>query len=124
LAALSHAGADPPTRPSLRQPPTAGQRFCLKVKEPLHAERSDFQDILVFESTNHGRVLVLDDVIQLTEMDEFSYQEMITHLPMFAHAKPESVLILGAGDGGVLRDRAGVEALIGEAIARHCNGID
>ena len=58
----------------------------------------------MFESVKHGRVLVLDGVIQLTETDEFSYQEMITHVPMFAHPKPESVLILGAGDGGVLRE--------------------
>ena len=80
--------------------------MCLKVKEPLHSERSDFQDILVFESTNHGRVLALDGVIQLTEWDEFSYQEMIAHLPLFAHAAPASVLIIGAGDGGVLREVA------------------
>ena len=87
-------------------PPAAGQRMCLKVKEPLHSERSDFQDILVFDSANHGRVLALDGVIQLTEWDEFSYQEMIAHLPLFAHAAPASVLIIGAGDGGVLREVA------------------
>lgn len=81
-----------------------GQRFCLKVKEPLHREQSEFQDIEVFETTNHGRCLVLDGAIQLTEWDEWSYQEMITHLPMFAHPNPENVLIIGAGDGGVLRE--------------------
>jgi spermidine synthase len=83
---------------------TAGQRFCLKVKEPLHHEKSQFQDIMVFETTNHGRCLVLDGVIQLTEWDEFSYQEMIAQIPLFAHPNPESVLIVGAGDGGVLRE--------------------
>ena len=78
--------------------------MALKVKEPLHAERSDFQDILVFQSANHGRVLALDGVLQLTEWDEFSYQEMISHTPLFAHGAAQSVLIVGAGDGGVLRE--------------------
>ena len=89
--------------------------MCLKVKEPLHSERSDFQDILVFDSANHGRVLALDGVIQLTEWDEFSYQEMIAHLPLFAHAAPRSVLIVGAGDGGVLREvcrHRGVQSIV------------
>jgi spermidine synthase len=48
----------------------------------------------------------LDGVIQVTERDEFSYQEMITHLPMFAHKEPKKVLIVGGGDGGVLREVA------------------
>lgn len=62
------------------------------------------QDILVFQSETYGKVLVLDGVIQLTEKDEHAYQEAITHIPLMAHPKPESVLILGAGDGGVLRE--------------------
>ena len=49
------------------------------------------QDILVFDSESYGRVLVLDGVIQVTEKDEFAYQEMITHLPLFAHRNPKSV---------------------------------
>lgn len=61
---------------------------------------------MVFDSETYGRVLVLDGVIQLTERDEFAYQEMIAHLPMFAHKKPERVLIVGGGDGGVLREVA------------------
>ena len=59
---------------------------------------------MVFDSETYGRVLVLDGVIQLTERDEFAYQEMIAHLPLFAHAAPEAVLIVGGGDGGVLRE--------------------
>lgn len=51
-------------------------------------------------------MLVLDGVIQVTERDEFSYQEMITHLPLFAHPSPKKVLIIGGGDGGVLREVA------------------
>ncbi|RYG48863.1 hypothetical protein EON67_07200 [archaeon] len=78
------------------------------------------QDILVFDSETYGRVLVLDGVIQLTEKDEFAYQEMITHLPLFAHPNPKKVLILGAGDGGVLREvcrHAGVEKVRAAAAA-------
>ncbi|KNB41689.1 spermidine synthase [Blastocystis sp. subtype 4] len=81
-----------------------GQRFGLKVKEVLYHEKSEYQDILVFDSESYGRVLVLDGVIQVTEKDEFAYQEMITHLPLFAHRNPKSVLIVGGGDGGVLRE--------------------
>lgn len=62
------------------------------------------QDLLLFQSTNYGKVLVLDGVIQLSERDEFAYQEMIAHLPLFAHPNPKRVLIVGGGDGGVLRE--------------------
>eukprot|EP01033_Poteriospumella_lacustris_P010003 gene10003-7151_t len=81
-----------------------GQKFCIEVKEVLLNGRSQFQDILVFDSVSYGRVLVLDGVIQVTERDEFSYQEMITHLPLFACPNPRKVLIIGGGDGGVLRE--------------------
>jgi len=81
-----------------------GQANALKVKEILMHEKTKFQDLLVFESTDWGKVLVLDGVIQLTEKDEMSYQEMMAHLPMFSHPKPLKVLIIGGGDGGVLRE--------------------
>ena len=81
-----------------------GQAQCLRVKQVLHREQSLFQDLLVFESTDYGRVLVLDGVIQCTERDEFSYQEMISHLPLNAHPEPRRVLVIGGGDGGVLRE--------------------
>ena len=91
-----------------------GQKFALKVDEVLLNGKSDFQDILVFRSSNYGIVLVLDGVIQVTERDEFSYQEMITHIPLFAHSNPKKVLIVGGGDGGVLREVAkhsGIETI-------------
>jgi len=82
-----------------------GQQMRLKVENVLFAEKSKFQDVLVFDSSTYGRVLVLDGVIQLTERDEFAYQEMLTHIPMFAHAScPKNVLIVGGGDGGMLRE--------------------
>jgi spermidine synthase len=64
------------------------------------------QDILVFKSKTYGTVLVLDGVIQVTERDEHAYQEMIAHLPLFACPEPKKVLIIGGGDGGVLREVA------------------
>src|SRR3954447_14871726 len=78
-----------------------GQRF--RVKRELARVQSEFQDIAIFESETHGRVMVLDGVIQITEADEFVYQEMLTHVPLLAHGSADSVLIIGAGDGGVLR---------------------
>ena len=81
--------------------PAWGQRF--RVKRELARVSSDFQDIVVFESETHGRVLALDGVIQITEGDEFVYQEMLTHVPLVMLDEPRTVLIIGAGDGGVLR---------------------
>ena len=78
-----------------------GQRFL--VKRELARVKSDFQDIMVFESHTHGRVMLLDGVVQITEMDEFVYQEMIVHVPLLAHGDAKRVLIIGAGDGGVLK---------------------
>uniref|UniRef100_A0A096NCR7 Spermidine synthase n=1 Tax=Papio anubis TaxID=9555 RepID=A0A096NCR7_PAPAN len=81
-----------------------GQALSLQVEQLLHHRRSRYQDILVFRSKTYGNVLVLDGVIQCTERDEFSYQEMIANLPLCSHANPRKVLIIGGGDGGVLRE--------------------
>src|ERR1700709_2933405 len=81
--------------------PDWGQRFL--VTRELARVKSEFQDITIFESSSHGRVMVLDGVIQITERDEFVYQEMLTHVPLLAHGAAETVLIIGAGDGGGLR---------------------
>jgi len=78
-----------------------GQRFRM-VRE-LARVRSPFQNILLFESETHGRVMLLDGVVQITEADEFVYQEMLAHVPLLAHGAAQRVLIIGAGDGGVLR---------------------
>ncbi|RXN11754.1 spermidine synthase [Labeo rohita] len=81
-----------------------GQAMSLQVEEVLYHKKSKFQDVMVFKSKTYGNVLVLDGVIQCTERDEFSYQEMIANLPLCCHPCPKKVLIIGGGDGGVLRE--------------------
>jgi spermidine synthase len=81
--------------------PSWGQRFL--VKRELARVQSEFQDIVIFDSYSHGRVMVLDGCIQITERDEFVYQEMLAHVPLLAHGAARNILIIGAGDGGVLR---------------------
>ncbi|MBI4723111.1 MAG: polyamine aminopropyltransferase [Candidatus Stahlbacteria bacterium] len=58
----------------------------------------------IVESCQFGKMLVLDDIVQLTEVDEFIYHEMLVHLPLLTHSNPHSVYIAGAGDGGILRE--------------------
>ena len=93
--------------------PGWGQRF--RIVRELARVRSAFQDIAIFESETHGRVMVLDGIIQITEGDEFVYQEMLAHVPLIAHGAAKNVLIIGAGDGGVLRrvlEHASVERAV------------
>ena len=78
------------------------QRF--EVSRVVHRDRSEFQDLVIFENPRFGRVLALDGVIQTTEKDESCYHEMLTHVPLFAHGSARRVLIVGGGDGGVLRE--------------------
>ena len=81
-----------------------GIAVSLKVDELLYSKKSRFQQIELYQTHSHGRMLVLDGIIQLTERDEFSYHEMMGHLPLFSHPNPENVLVIGGGDGGVLRE--------------------
>ncbi|XP_050533014.1 spermidine synthase [Daktulosphaira vitifoliae] len=81
-----------------------GRCFSMEVEQILHQEKSKYQDILVLKTKSHGNVLVLDGMIQCTEFDEFAYQEMISFLPLCSHPKPQRVLIVGGGDGGVARE--------------------
>ncbi|MDQ2734876.1 MAG: polyamine aminopropyltransferase [Pseudomonadota bacterium] len=81
--------------------PDWGQRF--RVERELAHVRSAFQDILIVETVSHGRAMLLDGVVQITEADEFVYQEMLAYVPLLAHGAAHRVLIIGAGDGGVLR---------------------
>eukprot|EP00979_Chaetoceros_neogracilis_P009639 scaffold2192_cov268-Chaetoceros_neogracile.AAC.41 len=80
------------------------QSIALIDDKPILEKRSQFQDISVVESKSYGKILVLDGVIQLTEKDADSYNEMMTHPAMFSHTKPKRVLVIGGGDGYVLSE--------------------
>ena len=83
---------------------TKGGRFSIQVDRHLFSGNSEHQRIDVFESETYGRFLALDGRMRLTERDEFIYHEMLVHVPMAVHPKPEKVLVIGAGDGGALRE--------------------
>lgn len=87
----------------------APERRCsigLEIRRILHHERSSYQDIVVYETADHGRLLVLDGCIMLTERDEFVYHEMLAHPALMSHTAPARVVIVGGGDGGTLREVA------------------
>ena len=83
---------------------TKDVKFSIRVDRQLYSGQSEFQRIDIFESPEFGRFLTLDGYMMLTEKDEFIYHEMITHIPMAVHPKAEKVLVIGAGDGGVIRE--------------------
>jgi spermidine synthase len=76
----------------------------IRMDRLIHRGRTAFQSVLIFENALLGRVLVLDDVIQTTERDEFIYHEMLAHVPLMSLAEPREVLIVGGGDGGCLEE--------------------
>jgi spermidine synthase len=80
--------------------------FSIKVEKQLYSGQSEFQRIDVFESNEFGRFLTLDGLMMLTERDEFIYHEMIVHVPMAVHHDARHILVIGAGDGGVVRELA------------------
>ena len=75
-----------------------------EVSEILYQGNTGFQDLVIFLNPTFGRIMALDGVIQTTERDEFVYHEMMAHVPLFAHGSAKRVLIIGGGDGGVLRE--------------------
>ena len=82
-----------------------GYGQTIEVKECLCSRQSKFQKIEIFETVKLGRLLLLDGIIQLTDSDEFVYHEMLANLPFYAHAgTPRTALVIGGGDGGVLRE--------------------
>ena len=76
----------------------------IKVKETIFRGRSDYQKIEIVDTYQFGRTLILEGSVQLTEKDEFTYHEMISHIPLFTHPHPEHVLVIGGGDGGTIRE--------------------
>ena len=83
---------------------TPDVKLSIKVERQLCGVESSFQRIDVFESPEFGRFLTLDGYMMLTEKDEFIYHEMMVHVPMAVHPRVRSVLVIGGGDGGIVRE--------------------
>lgn len=83
---------------------TKDVKLSIRVDKQVYSATSDFQRIDIFDTPAFGRILVLDGYLMLTEKDEFIYHEMITHVPMAVHPHVKDVLVIGAGDGGVIRE--------------------
>ncbi|BBP92950.1 hypothetical protein BsIDN1_65680 [Bacillus safensis] len=78
--------------------------ITLKVNKTLHTEQTDFQHLEMVETEEFGNMLFLDGMVMTSEKDEFVYHEMVAHVPLFTHPNPENVLVVGGGDGGVIRE--------------------
>lgn len=76
----------------------------MRADKVLHEVKTEHQHLVIFENKTWGRVLILDGIFQLTTLDEFIYHEMMAHVPLMAMERPKSVLIIGGGDGGILRE--------------------
>lgn len=81
-----------------------GAKFSIQIDRQVVSEKSYFQQIDVFDTPEFGRILVLDGCLMLTEKDEFIYHEMIVHPAMAVHPAVKRVLVIGAGDGGTIRE--------------------
>ena len=86
---------------------TQDVKLSIRVDRQLYSVQSDYQRIDVFDSKEFGRVLTLDGYVMLTERDEFIFHEMLAHVPMAVHPNVRRVLVIGGGDGGVVRELAG-----------------
>ncbi len=102
-------------------------RLSLKVKEQLFSKKSNFQDIAILDTYEYGRALILDGCLMVTEKDEFIYHDMIVHVPMATNLDIKNVLVIGAGDGGAIRELTrypGIERIdmveIDEAVVEAC----
>ena len=83
----------------------SGFGIAIKAGKLLYSKQSEFQKVEVFETESSlGRVLTLDDLMMTTEGDEYHYHEMIAHVPMMHHPNPKTVLVIGGGDGGTVRE--------------------
>ncbi|AZS13133.1 polyamine aminopropyltransferase [Paenibacillus lutimineralis] len=85
-----------------KQTPVFG--ITAKIKETLVTEKTDFQDLSIIDTEEFGRMLVLDGMVMTTVKDEFVYHEMVAHPALFTHPNPKHVLVVGGGDGGVIRE--------------------
>ena len=83
---------------------TGGAGIRYKIDKLIFSGKTEFQEVVIFSNEFAGKVLVLDGVVQATTADEFIYHEMLTHLPVFALGDVRKLLIVGGGDGGMLRE--------------------
>ena len=81
-----------------------GAKMSIRIDKQLYSGQSEFQRIDVFDSPEFGRFLTLDGLMMLTEKDEFMYHEMITHVAMASNPDIKKILVIGAGDGGTVRE--------------------
>ncbi|MDG4657665.1 spermidine synthase [Ectobacillus antri] len=78
--------------------------ITIKINRTLHTEQTDFQKLDMVETEEFGNMLLLDGMVMTSQKDEFVYHEMVAHVPLFTHPNPENVLVVGGGDGGVIRE--------------------
>lgn len=83
---------------------TDNVKLSIRIEQQLFSAQSEFQRIDVLDSKEFGKILVADGDLMLTDKDEFIYHEMITHVPMAVHPQVENVLVIGGGDGGIVRE--------------------
>lgn len=83
---------------------TATHGITSKITKTLHSEQTDYQKLDMIETDQFGTMLVLDGMVMTTDADEFVYHEMVAHIPLFTHPNPKKVLVVGGGDGGVIRE--------------------
>ena len=88
----------------LTEKQTENLSMSCRIRETLFVGQSEYQKVVVADSFEFGRMLVLDDVFQTSIFDEFVYHEMIAHVPLFTHPAPKKVLVIGGGDGGAVRE--------------------
>lgn len=81
---------------------TPNVKHSLRMHSHLYSKESEYQQIDIFETEEFGKVLTINGSVMLTERDEFIYDEMITHVPMAVHPDAKDILVIGAGDGGVV----------------------
>lgn len=105
------------------EPYRQGWQQSVEIREILYDGESDFQHLQVLDTVPFGRMLVLDDATQTSEVDEYIYHEMLVHVPMMTHPAPKRVLVIGGGDGGALRrvleyplDKATMVEIDGEVV--------
>lgn len=83
---------------------TENYGITAKIKRTYVHERTEYQELAMIETEEFGNMLVLDGMVMTTERDEFVYHEMLAHPALFTHPNPETVLVVGGGDGGVIRE--------------------